>query len=217
MFKSKKIKKYLVIIVIILFITIMFNLPPSKKNIEYIESFDKISEPIQTNTSGGITKIIDGKTISLTYKAEYSISGRVVGIHTYFLPISIENNLSPKDIGISWGFLARDENHKNVKWSTWAKRGLLYKVDDIQWLKSIGGLERVSSSCSNNHIIPSNDNIKKLILKIKKDDYVKLNGYLVDVYSSDGRFKWTTSTTRTDVGNSCEILYVMEVKWLKEK
>lgn len=216
MVKLKKNKKVIIILLLLLCIYIMFNLPPSKKNIEYIGSFDAIPEPIQTNTSGGINKTIDGETVSLTYKAEYSISGRVVGIHTYFLPISTGNKISPKDIGISWGFLAREENHKKVKWSTWTNRGLIFKVDDKEWLKSVGGWERFTRNCSNNHIIPSDDNIKKLILKVKKDDYIKLNGYLVDAYSPNG-FKWTTSTTRTDVGNSCEVLYVTEVKWLKEK
>ena len=71
---------------------------------------------------------------------------------------------------------------------------------------------------SNSHLIPSNDKIKKQIKKIKKNDYIQIEGYLVhvDADTKKGYFFWDSSTTREDSGDgACEVIYVTDVKWLK--
>ena len=79
-------------------------------------------------------------------------------------------------------------------------------------------MDKISECISNNHLIPSDSKIEKLIKRIKKNDYVKLEGYLVSAEEIDGNFKVRSSTTRSDNGDgACELIYVTNVTWLKNK
>ena len=62
--------------------------------------------------------------------------------------------------------------------------------------------------------------VKGKLLSIKKGEYVELEGYLVTAYTtdSDSNIYWMSSDTRTDTGDgACEVIYVTDVKWLKQK
>ena len=83
----------------------------------------------------------------------------------------------------------------------------------------VGDVENVERSASNNHIIPADDRIKRTVLKIRRGDRVKLEGYLVDVKAADDKgntFTWNSSTTRTDTGDgACELIYVTKAEIVK--
>ena len=185
---------------------------------EDVVDLSNISAPIQYDTSGSTkTKIKDG-IADITYIAKYSISGRVIDVEKYSW-YSVQDELSPMDVGIAWGFLATDEVQSKLQWTSLGNRYLSWYTSDVSWINGYGGKEKFKEHWSNNHLIPSDNKVKKLIKRIKKDDYVKITGYLVNINwknDSGKYFYWNTSTSRADSGNgACEVIYVTDVKWLK--
>lgn len=209
-------KLMMVFLFILLLVTGFTNPMDTDKVIDI--DLTNIPDPIQYSTSGGTSLKINGGTADITYVAEYVLNGRVVDVQLYG-GSSIQDKLSPKDIGVAWGELASDESRKKVRWSSSGNRFLYWNISDGTWYKEQGGKTWVTTHHSNNHLIPSNDEIAKLVKKIKEDDYVQVTGYLVKINwkNDEGRwFKWNTSTSRNDDGDgACEIIYVTDVKWLK--
>ena len=155
--------------------------------------------------------------MKINYVASYELSGRVVDVQNYY-GSSLQNELSPLDVGISWGFLAEDND--KVTWTSNGTRFLKWRTQDMTWYNEHGGEKGIGKYWSNNHLIPSDKTVEKLIKSIRKDDYVKIEGYLVNV-RYDGPngewFKWNSSTTRNDTGDgACEVIYVTNVTWLEE-
>lgn len=68
------------------------------------------------------------------------------------------------------------------------------------------------------HIIPATVNVMSAMLKIKKYDTVKLDGYLVDIYTDKGDVIAYTSLSRFDTNatsrgsGACEDMYVTQVQ-----
>lgn len=209
--------------VIMLFVILSFLLTGFTNTLNMSSSGEEVDlsnipAPTQYNTSGGTTIEINGGKANIAYVAEYSLSGRVVDVQNY-KGSHIRNQLSPKDIGMVWGFLATDESQEKIFWSSAGNRFLYWRVPDGTWYSQIGGENAVTAHYSNNHLIPSDEATEKLIKKINKDDYVKIEGYLVNVNwkKDDGSyFYWNTSTSRNDDGDgACEVIYVTNVTWLK--
>lgn len=216
-------KIYLKIIILLIICTILISIYKNSnttKNIEYVKNLNNIPSPTQIKTSGNSNKSISGLNVEINYVAKYSISGRVVDVQNYY-GYDIGDKLSSKDIGISWGFLANEKNHRKVTWSSTGNRFLSWYSSDGAWINEMGGVNKITEYCSNNHLIPSDSKNEKLIDSIKKDDFVKIEGYLVNVYckKEDGSyFEWNTSTSRSDTGEgACEIVYVTNVTWLEKE
>ena len=72
---------------------------------------------------------------------------------------------------------------------------------------------------SNNHIIPKDKKIERLIKKVKVDDFIKLEGFLVTATPQGSNTPvLQSSAVRYDGGaGACEVMYVTSIKWLKEK
>lgn len=212
--------KVLVTILFLIFIFCIYKNDHVDKDVIYVRSLDNIQEPIQIPTTGKAVKTKKGTTVEINYIASYNITGRVVDVQDYagFNSMDI---LSPKDIGLTWGPLALDENNKKIKWTSWGDRGLISKIYDREWLNEMGGIDQIGEYMSNNHLIPSDERIKKLIKLIKVGDYIRIKGYLVNVYCTDEGnryYTWNSSTTRTDTGShACEVVYVTDISWLKVK
>lgn len=181
-------------------------------------NLSNIPAPTQIKTKGGTTKEVKNGTAEITYVAEYVINGCVVDIENYN-GSSVDDKLSPRDIGLVWGPLSTKENQKKIKWTSYGNRYLSWKVADGEWLESIGGKSAFITSYSNNHLIPASSEIERSIKSIRKGDYVQIEGYLVDINwknSSGSTFTWKTSTSRDDTGNgACEVIYVKNVTWLR--
>ena len=212
--------KVLISIIIFVLIIWIYKNNNVKKDIEYVESLNNIQKPRQSATKGNVVKIINGSNVEIDFVASYSISGRVVDVQNYY-GYSIQNKLSPKDIGLSWGALASEQNNKKLKWSSLGNRYLSWHSNDGKWISEMGGKNKINEHFSNNHLIPSDDKVKKLISIIKERDYIRIEGYLVNVFcrkNNGSYFYWNTSTSRTDSGNgACEIIYVTDVIWLEEQ
>ena len=187
---NKFIKCFIYIVIIIVIINfgskILYNIKYKKMN-----DIDNIHEPIQTSTSGEIYKNIDNTEVKIEFLAKYIITGRVI-LTNYYQPDTIENTLSPMDIGLAWGKLAKNFNRDTVNWSL-SNRYLSWNSSDFEWIKKVGGVSTIKRSFSNNHIIPDSIENQKLIYTVKRDDYIKLEGYLVKVtydMPNGGKYKW---------------------------
>ena len=175
-----------------------------------------LSAPEQKTTSGSRYMGASDAIVNLQHLAEYKIQGRVVDVQDY-IPYSIESFLSPVDFGIAWGELARDENIEKLEFNSIGNRFLKYNTADREWLADFGGWDGVGRYIANNHIIPANKEIKKLIDAVRIDDYVEITGYLVRVTCKNPNFRWSSSLSRADDGaGACEVLLVEDIKWLEE-
>lgn len=215
----KKISNIITYFIICIILIWIYKTISVTKNVEYV-SLNNLPKPKQVGTSENISKVINGWDVKINYVAEYKVAGRVVDVQDYY-GYDLQNKLSPRDVGLTWGELAKEKNHTKLTWSSLGNRYLSWSTSDREWLNEIGGTSRITECYSNNHLIPSDDKNKKLINKIKEGDFVRIEGYLVNIYSkkSDGSyFYWNTSTSRSDSGDgACEVIYVTNVVWLEEK
>ena len=173
-----------------------------------------INEPKQEKLSSREETVnIGGLKVNITILAKYDITGVVLDTERY------DDVVGPVDIGLAWGTLAEDNNYKNFTSCVVKNRTLTWMSNNATWVKKMGGENEITKNCSNNHLIPANDNIRKEICNIKKDEYVRLTGYLVRAEWNVGSTKhiWgPSSLSRTDTGdNACEIMYVETVNIFK--
>ncbi|MDA3813892.1 MAG: hypothetical protein PF570_06520 [Candidatus Cloacimonetes bacterium] len=118
--------------------------------------------------------------------------------------------ISPIDLALGWGDVSKPINFKHIKVRQ-TMRWYRYKFDNECAITQ----KYISTHSSNHHIIPANDNIRKAVLFVKKNDIIVLEGFLVNI---SGKFKddnvsWRSSQSRTDTGDgSCEIMYVTSVR-----
>lgn len=209
--------KLTVIVLVVFAIVMIWNIRNSsmKKAFEDIDDFYNIPAPIQQSASGQVIKTVDDTDVEITFKHSYILAGRVVDVQPY-LPTKVQNKLSPIDIGVTWGFLARDEYHNTVNWSSVGNRFLTFKTNNPELTSN---MNRVTQHLSNNHLIPATDDLEKQIKSIKEGDFIKIEGYLVNVYydvGTNGYFTWNSSTSRSDNGDgACEVIYVTNLSWLQ--
>ena len=167
-----------------------------------------LEEPVQTELSMSekislffVKKYYDYDII-ITPKAHYRIYANVLNKHRYFF--GIDSFLSPYDFVLGWGRYAREKNYSKVTFFQF-RRWYYYFYSSAEF-------SDVGLYSANTHIIPSNNTILEGIKKIKKHDYVYMEGYLVniDAVNPKGRqFTWNTSLSRSDSGEgACEIFYI---------
>lgn len=215
-----KFQKYIVILIfIICFIFLGLKVFNPSRDFEYVENLNNLEAPIQSYASGKTQKTISGIDVDIIYKAEYSITGRVVNVNK-FKENNIYDALVPIDIGLAWGMMSNKDNLKHLNLFSTGDRFLVTKVKDNDWVTTVGGFDKISDKISNNHLIPANDEIYKDIISIRKGECVKIQGYLVTVNYRMNNMYYTASSSisRKDSGmTACEIIYVTDITWLKEK
>ncbi len=187
------------------------------------------NEPVQTNLKQEkFVRAYGEKNIyALKLQAEYSISGLVVAKNTNFwfrdVMRSKFDDICLMDIGIVWGDLAKDNKklHRHWKFKSTKTLGSSRRLswrskppyDKMPW-----SLDYVSSHISHTHLIPANPNVMGGLLSIKKNDIVKLDGYLVDIYTDKSETVALTSMSRHDIDSTsrgygaCEDMYVKQVQ-----
>ena len=182
-----------------------------------------LPDPIQGTTSGEINVNIDGTDIRIEKLAGYTIYGKVVAIHNYTLKNTLYEKLSPVDFTIAYG--EGIEFAEKFNFTTNSDRMVGFNVkntEDTEWFNS--NLSYIMSKISNNHVIYANEETKDLLLQVRVGDYVKMEGYLVNVYS-DKYPAWNSSLSRDDTISPymnpikklgyCEIIYVTEINWIE--
>lgn len=206
----------LFMIFVISFCAFAFALFYVKKDYEVVSSFTNMPEPIQTETTGGLTKQIDDYNITINFKAKYTIVGKVVE-KRYYPPFKMINKLSNYDIGIAWGALSDNTYDEYISYKNNGNRFLSYRYN-MSLANTLGGESAVKDIISNNHIIHADDTVLKCLRNIKEGQHIKIEGYLSYVsYESEYYYgDWNSSLTRTDHGDgACEIIYVTKITWLK--
>lgn len=201
-------------------------------NVETISSLKNIPEPTQNTVAKTkiITKTQNGD-VDIELLAEYSLSGRIFDAinHKYNFTSDIYSELSPVDFAIGWGVVA--DNAEKLKIDSVQTRLVKLECLDQAWCDQIGW-ETIGTNSSNTHFIPANDEIRSKLISAREGDYVKIEGYLVGVYS-DYAQPWVSSLERDDrhqqgwlaqglglennAAYACEIMYVTDLKWLSER
>ncbi len=173
-----------------------------------------IPEPIQKEASGNVTLKIDDMDVLITFQYSYDISGLVVSSMDYS-DSSFMGQLIPMDVALAWGKVAEYNTKLDFKWEQSNRHVSFYFPDGMT---NYFSEDYAISHCSNNHLIPADKSIRKKVHKIKKGDYIRIQGYLVNYRGEDERgniWAGNSSNVRDDIGaNSCEIIYVTSVEWL---
>ena len=191
---------------------------------------DDIPEPIQQKISEqGIRLDESGTEVSIIELATYDITGKVEAIEDYSTSIigstlahdslggGVINKISPRDLTLSWGFLARsDDNvadHISISQNIMQRRVML---GFDSYLVNKYGKDKLIRSISNNHVIPIDDHEKNNLMSLKIGDIVRITGYLVDVKVLKGRQTIATwgpsSLSRSDMDDhACEIIYAEHI------
>ncbi len=141
-------------------------------------------------------------------QARYLISARVVGSESYSQ--GWESSLSPVDLALVWGQLADSKFDRYISYNQ-RSRWYYYRYSADT---PVDNTYIICHSC-NNHLIPSTENIRRAVKTIRKNDLVKIEGYLVNIRGKVGKTDvwWNTSTSRADSGDhSCEIIYVEKIR-----
>lgn len=140
--------------------------------------------------------------LTVVPRYRYDIAAYVLGAERYrFDDLAF---LSPVDLALAWGDLAEPEWRRALDVSqSW--RFYFWRADSADLDAAF-----VISHSANTHVLPANANVRRALLALGRGDEVRLRGLLVDIRGE--RFRWTTSTVRTDHGDGgCEVLWVEQV------
>jgi hypothetical protein len=174
------------------------------------ETIDTSREPLQTVYKGDEYFTLTIKDGSFTIKpvASYKISAMVAGKKHY--PFNWESVIAPFDLALAWGKLAEPEYDRHMNYSQ-RDRWYFYHYGPGLHLD----IPYIVSHSSNNHIIPSSENVLKTIRSLSTKERITIEGFLVNVsgsYKGNPVF-WNSSLSRRDSGNgSCELFYVNKVR-----
>ena len=179
-----------------------------------------LKEPVQTDVSGSFRLSKGNYDCTISYKCSYDIEALVVHTKEYPESDDMADTLSPLDLALAWGKVAEMNEEIDFGWEQSDRHcrvGALQQED----VDKLGGVDAITASFSNNHIIPAEKCVEKQLLSIRRGDRVRLRGYLVNVDGYD-RTKnrgacWYSSISRTDVGQgACEVFYVTNVDIIEE-
>ncbi len=209
----KKINKPVFIISLVVFLFSTFYKPPLPKTKDVLETIKTIP-PLQEEIVKEIkNQDIRGQHYKVTNLYNYEIYGLVVEDYDSenWLDITHENDpAQTKDLCLIWGDNAKNGSYLEVK----------FKHGEFTCFYSWKGKLKnhfTGSQLSNNHLIPSNEEVYQQIKNTKIGDQVYIKGKLINykILDEDGKeiSYRNTSTTRKD--NLCEIIYVEDYKILK--
>ncbi len=158
-------------------------------------------EPEQKKIKGGQSVYLEG--YQLHPVATFSITARVLSTQRYRMdPMS---KISPVDLALGWGPMSDEVNLDQLKISQ-SHRFFYWGTKQFPIPR-----REIEHHSANMHLIPSEDIVRRSLLKIRKGQVVHLDGALVNVEGPNGG-GMKTSKTRTDTGpGACEVVLVREV------
>jgi hypothetical protein len=138
--------------------------------------------------------------------ANFAASARLLSVAWY--GHGRESELSPVDLGISWGAMSDSRNINALEWSH-DSRFLSYRYDDRG--PPIAQLV-LNREIANLHVIPASQSVLKRIEALPAGSRVFVQGTLVRADASDGWY-WQSSLTRDDTGaGACELIWLTDVR-----
>ncbi len=136
--------------------------------------------------------------------AGFSVEARVLSREDYRM--GRESALSPTDLALGWGRMAEDGVLSKLSLSQ-SVRFFSYRWENQPPLPP----REIMISAANMHMIPANDAVAQALADVRKDDRVRIDGWLVEATAHDG-WRWRSSTTREDTGGgACEVVYVCAI------
>ena len=142
---------------------------------------------------------------TLTPLAGFRIEARVLSREDYAL--GREADFSPTDLALGWRRMREDEVLARLDIS---QSGRWYRYR-WQGQPPLPPQEIVRSS-ANMHMIPANAEVARALRGVRRDDTVRIDGWLVQADAPDG-WRWRSSTTREDTGaGACELVYVCAIR-----
>ncbi|MBF6025833.1 hypothetical protein [Lysobacter niastensis] len=162
--------------------------------------------PLQSDVPGSLSPF-RLQAATLTPLAGFSIDARVLSREDY--RAGREADLSPTDLALGWGRMRDDDVLSQLDIS---QGGRFYSY---RWQNEppLPPAEIVRSS-ANMHLIPANAAAAEALQDVRKDDRVRIDGWLVEAKAPDGWY-WRSSTTREDSGaGACEVIYVCSIERL---
>lgn len=172
---------------------------------EYHPDLRLEGEPLQGLVPPGQSELrID--PFRLVPLATFQAEARVLGAEHYRL--GREAQLSPVDLALGWGPMARDEVIKDIRVRQ-SGRFYFWRVDTFPIPR-----REIETNSANMHFIPATETVASVLKSVRAGDTVRFKGYLVRVEADDG-WRWVSSTTRNDTGNgACEIVLIDDLQIL---
>lgn len=144
---------------------------------------------------------------TLTPLAGFSIEARVLSRRDY--TIGREAAFSPTDLALGWGRMRDDDVLSRLSFSQ-SSRWYRYRWQGSPPLP----LAEIVRSSANMHMIPSDAQVAAELRRVRDDDHVRIDGWLVRVDAADG-WHWVSSLKRDDSGaGACELVYVCRIQRL---
>lgn len=164
---------------------------------------DASGDPIQVEEKKEPFEVVArAKSYRLFPRFRWDQSAHVMGVESYRFDSAAA--LMPVDLALAWGPLLESPYRKKV----WYSQSWRYYF----WGYKEPSLDRavVVTHSANMHVIPSTWRLRRALACMRKGDYVRLQGWLVDAGGIDRPgLQWTTSATRHDEGpGGCEIVYL---------
>ena len=160
--------------------------------------------PLQTDVPAGMAPVHRDDAL-LRPLAGFSVAARVLGREDYRL--GREAEYSPTDLALGWGRMADDavlgqlEIRQSGRWYRyrWRERPPIPPAEIVR-------------SSANMHRVPADDAVAAALAGLRRDDRVRIDGWLVQVEAGDG-WRWRSSLRRDDSGGgACELVYVCAVR-----
>jgi hypothetical protein len=155
--------------------------------------------PVQTPPTRKTPWLLDD--FMFTALADYDIRARVLSRNDY--SSGRESDISPVDFALGWGPMSDQFVIDKLK-ITQGHRWYKWEVKDLMPMPQ----RDIERSSANVHIIPGSESVEESIDDVCVGSIVHMTGWLVKV-TSDGRWRWVSSTTRNDTGDgACEVFWV---------
>lgn len=149
---------------------------------------------------------------------DYTVEGEVMGVRFY------KEDKAPfglVDAALAWGDILKPEVKKNLDVTMeyrYCSYYYTYENSEISFYY-------LKTHMSNNHLIPSSEDIFNKITEIKEGDYIKISGALVYIKGEKRennkieRMEWgPSSTTLEDEGDkACEIILVKTLEFVTQE
>ncbi len=156
--------------------------------------------PLQSELPAGMAPFAL-RAATLTPLAGFSVQARVLSREDY--RHGRESDLSPTDLALGWQRMAED-----------AAVGALDIRQSSRWYRYRWSgqpplpPEEIVRSSANMHMIPGSDAVAAALAGVRKDERVRIDGWLVEAKADDG-WRWRSSLSRNDTGSgACEVVYV---------
>lgn len=160
--------------------------------------------PLQSPVPDGFPALSVGDA-RLVALAGFSIEARVLSRRDY--SFGREADYSPTDLALGWGRMRDDAV---VEALSLEQRGRWYFY---RWGADGPPIpsREIALSSANMHLVPANASVARALGRVRKDQRVRIDGWLVELHGADG-WRWRSSLTRDDQGGgACELVYACSI------